>query len=154
MSLTSNPESLPSRSFQPSELGLLATVAAIAIALCLAIATSHTQGRQASELLVQGEAQVLFSRLRAVLKEAPAPPSPQVLQQALEENRSAGLLYVALVRRDGLPVLSAGRIDAPDGALPRLSPGDVRTAGGLAIGLSEPLPPKRWSYWRACTSTS
>lgn len=137
-----NPATASLGSFQPSELGLLATVAAIATALCLAIATSYAQGRQASRFLVQGEAQVLFSRLKAAVKEAPAPPSQQVLLQVLEESRAAGLLYVALVRRDGVPVLAAGKLQPGEGGLMRLSPGDVRTRDGLATGLSEPLPPR------------
>jgi two-component system sensor histidine kinase HydH len=106
--------------------GVFIVSALAALGLAATVTVARAGLRDAALVLVRGEGETLLSRGRKVLRQ---PPTQAVLERLLEEGRSSGLRYVALVDPRSEAWLEAGTETLRDRSM---RPGDIRTRGPLA----------------------
>ncbi len=87
---------------------LVATVALLAGALLVTAWTTYAAVTDASATLIRGQADGLEHALRWQLASPDGPPTPEQLREVLEEERAAGLRYLAVIERGGELVAEAG----------------------------------------------
>ena len=85
----------------------MAAIAAIALGVTLLLADRALS--DASDVIVRGEADSLVSAVVGDLVEETQPATIESLQTELKDHDDEGLKYVALVDRDGTPVVEAGQ---------------------------------------------
>ena len=79
-----------------------------ALALVATVFVAHRTLTEASDVVVRGEADSLVGLVLADLAEAPAPPTATELGHELSEHAAKGLRYVAILERDGKPLVEVG----------------------------------------------
>lgn len=96
---------------------------------------------EASEMVVRGEGDVLLGAVASDLASEEQPPTPATMSRVLQAHEADGLRYVALVERDGRPVVEAGQATMADRAI---RPGAPAIEGGRVRVLGLMGPPRRF----------
>lgn len=79
-----------------------------ALALVATVSVAQRTLSEASEVVVRGEADSLAGAVLGDLAESEAPPTAADLGRELTEHEAKGLRYVALIGREGAPIVEAG----------------------------------------------
>ena len=79
-----------------------------ALALVATVFVAHRTLTEASDVVVRGEADSLVGLVMADLAESQAPPTANELGHELSEHAAKGLRYVAILERDGKPLVEVG----------------------------------------------
>jgi len=93
----------------------------------------------ASDVIARGEADLLIGALASELAAEGVPPDDAALQRELTTHAAAGLRYVALVDREGHPVIEAGAATIPEA----IRPGQAIVRGSRARVAGMLGPPRR-----------
>lgn len=93
----------------------------------------------ASDVIARGEADLLIGALASDLAAEGVPPDDAALQRELTTHAAAGLRYVALVDREGRPVIEAGAATIPEA----IRPGQAIVRGSRARVAGMLGPPRR-----------
>ncbi|MBX3232050.1 MAG: HAMP domain-containing histidine kinase [Labilithrix sp.] len=123
-------------------LGGVAMAALAVVALGVTVATSRRALADASELVARGESDIVLAALASELTaEEVQPPNAETLRRLLAAHEAEGLRYVALVDREGRPVVEAGHATMPSGpARPGAATIEGRRVRALGI-VPPPHPP-------------
>ncbi len=111
-----------------------------ALALGATVVTSQRALSDASEVVIRGEGDLLLAALASDLADEAVPISRDALERALAAHHDAGLRYVALVDREGRPVVEAGHAEIAAGPQ---RPGEAKIAGRRARISGMLAPPRR-----------
>lgn len=111
-----------------------------ALALGVTVITSQRALSEVSEVVIRGEGDLLLAALSSDLADEPVPIPKEALERALEAHRDDGLRYIALVDREGNPVVHAGH---PEIAAAMHRPGEVKIEGRRARISGMLAPPRR-----------
>jgi two-component system, NtrC family, sensor histidine kinase HydH len=79
-----------------------------ALALVATVSVAQRTLTEASDVVVRGEADSLAGAVLGDLAESEAPPTAADLVRELTEHEAKGLRYVALMGREGAPIVEAG----------------------------------------------
>lgn len=93
----------------------------------------------ASDVIARGEADLLIGALASDLAAEGVPPDAAALERELTTHAAAGLRYVALVDREGRPVVEAGAATIPEA----MRPGQAIVRGSRARVAGMLGPPRR-----------
>lgn len=115
------------------------------ISLGATVVAAQRALRDASVMVVRGEGDVLLAAVASDLSTEEQPPTPATLDRVLKAHDADGLRYVALVGREGEPVVEAGQ--AMMAGL-RVRPGAPAIEGRRARVLGLIGPPRRFPHGR------
>ena len=87
---------------------VVAVIGLMGGALLTTVWTTYAGVRDASALLLRGQIETLEQAVRGELAELDGPPSPEELSSFLEEQRGAGLRFIAVIDPVTLTTVSAG----------------------------------------------
>jgi len=111
-----------------------------ALALAVTVITSQRALSEASDVVIRGEGDLVLGALVSDLAEEPSPISREALERVLAMHHDEGLRYVALVDRDGRPLVEAGHAQL---AATLQRPGEKTIEGRRARMTSLLAPPRR-----------
>lgn len=148
------PARAPNKALRWLRVTLLLLPVLIGVALVGGAYSNRARTHEASELLVQGQAESILRSIGRSLRTADSAPDAALLNEMLDELRDEGVHYLALVAPDGTATHAAGLASAPN-RLPATVGNSiqiVRSENSIRVGARFPFgrfrrrPPRMQSF--------